>query len=66
MAPPIESTARDSRYWRDKALYLLRVSEIRTTEGDTRGAETAREAYRIAARQAVELGARCFTDRDLI
>ncbi len=58
-------TTRDARYWTDKALRAFDAAHTLRANGDDARAEMAEEAYRVAAREAVARGARCFTAQEV-
>lgn len=56
---------RDAAYWTEKAMRAFDAAHTHAANGDAERAAQADEAYRIAAREAVARGARCFTPQEI-
>lgn len=56
---------RGARYWTDKAMRAHDAANTHRANGDAERAEMAEEAYKVAAREAVARGARCFTVQEV-
>lgn len=59
-------TTRDAGYWTEKAARCYEAAAEHRANGDDARAQMAEEAYKVAAREAVARGARCFTAPEVI
>lgn len=58
-------TTRDAAYWTDKAMKAYEAASEHRANGDEARAQMAEEAYKVAAREAVTRGARCFAAQEV-